>query len=187
MKLITITLIILAFLATFNSANANEIVTDHYIISFDGDDLKDSIFGVNVSEIIVGNASYESQTFGGTNYTEDTAFIGNVDNNEEHSGVIRVYVRNFQPNAASTIPLDIQCISETLLDSYWVNSTPRMIDGIKGQIIQLEGDNGNHYFIARYKLSETEWVEIDSDYPWTNGTLAFIRSLHIIKNKAIEV
>ena len=69
-----------------------------------------------------------------------------------------------------------------------VQTAGRKIDGHDGAVVSgtsiMSGMEVNTY-VARYYLSSTTIVDLMSSYPWDEGTLSLLKTIHVEKIKAI--
>lgn len=58
----------------------------------------------------------------------------------------------------------------------------RTIDGHDGAISNFEGPDDSNWYSAMWLMNNTTGVFVMSSYPWDEGTLSFLKTIHIEKD-----
>lgn len=144
-----------------------------YNVSFDAgfssyDIVKDPI---KSTETLEGDkySIYSMNVFNGSNHDLGIAIIG-INEYEED--------QKFPSNDAAV---------KTFRSGY-IDATTRSIDGVTGIITSTELDNGITVYLAQFHPKfnpERVNVTVISNYPWDEGTLQLLKTIHIAQNTTV--
>jgi hypothetical protein len=179
MKKISMILAALLCLPIMASAVPDSVTTGPYNISFDLGLPKD-VYNVNVAD------PKEKESLGGEKSTE---YVVNIKND---TGMTRIVMVTITEGTIGTVllPDEMQAsmlsyIRESGLKN--IETSERDIDGKKGAIaagdMYISGLNIKMYQATYYPLKDT-LVFINSAYPWDEGTLSLLKTIHIEKINA---
>jgi len=176
MKILSMVLAAMICLPIMASAVPDSVITGPYNISFDLGLPKD-VYTVTVAD------PKEKESLGGEKSTEYVVSIKN------DTGLTRFAMITLRYGTVGTVLLPDEMQSSML--SYTreiglknIETSEREIDGKRGAIVAgdmyISGLDVNIYQASYYPFNDTV-VFINSGYPWEEGTLSLLKTIHIEK------
>jgi hypothetical protein len=172
MKLFLI-LILSLLLMSVSSAKQESLIMGPYKVSFDLNTTQK--YEINNTEVKYG------ETYGGTEYVR---YNREVKNNSNLGVIIQTtYYTDTMNKDVYDSKSDLETVFQNLDNYYNIKSYERLIDDQPGALVVGKNLEGDSLFAAGYwpklNLSGDTQMVIISTYPWENGTLSLLKTIHV--------
>jgi hypothetical protein len=184
MKIISMIIAALMFLPVFASAVPDSVITGPYNVSFDFG------FPKYAYDVKIEAPEHKERLSGEIS----TQYIVDITNKTGIARTMRILLEYSENNDTILTSDDlkqlISLIFEDLENTYNIDVAARIIDGSEGAIgsaeMDYKGFKAPNYYATFYPVIDRYHLKcvIFSSFPWDEGTLSFLKTVHIEKINA---